>query len=231
MLHLALISSADPHPGGDSKASLSHLALMNMVIAGIENREKICGSCDDQKDMSEWKGVKVDRATHDVVEIDWQAMGLKGSIDLQWLPATVKRVFLNKNLLSGSVDLACLPAELKFLALSQNHFTGTVDLSTLPDGMEKLRLYGNKLSGSLELRRLPASLHEMRVNQNKFTGSVCLTELPAGLQHIDLSQNEFSANPTKGHLSVVGWTSTPVLGEAKNLLKPLVVFLSWRRPY
>ena len=43
--------------------------------------------------------------------------------------------------------------------------------------------------------------------------------------------NQFSANPTKGHLCVVGWTSTPVFGEAKNLFKPLVVFLSWRRPY
>ena len=35
----------------------------------------------------------------------------------------------------------------------------------------------------------------------------------------------------EGHLSVVGWTSTPVFGEAKNLFKLLVVFLSWRRPY
>ena len=46
-----------------------------------------------------------------------------------------------------------------------------------------------------------------------------------------LGINICRSNPTKGHLSVVGWTSTPVLGEAKNLLKPLVVFLSWRRPY
>ena len=45
------------------------------------------------------------------------------------------------------------------------------------------------------------------------------------------AENQLSANPTKGHLSVVGWTSTPVWGEAKNLFKPLVVFLSWRRPY
>ncbi|KNH06611.1 hypothetical protein XU18_2562 [Perkinsela sp. CCAP 1560/4] len=55
--------------------------------------------------------------------------------------------------------------------------------------------------------------------------------LPISVQNFTVFFNQFSANPTKGHLSVVGWTSTPVLGEAKNLFKPLVVFLSWRRPY
>ena len=55
--------------------------------------------------------------------------------------------------------------------------------------------------------------------------------LPCSMKSLHMRLNAISANPTKGHLSVVGWTSTPVLGEAKNLFKPLVVFLSWRRPY
>ena len=68
-------------------------------------------------------------------------------------------------------------------------------------------------------------------NKNQLSGSVVLTQLPDKFEYLYLTGNQFSANPTKGHLSVVGWTSTPVLGEAKNLFKPLVVFLSWRRPY
>ncbi|KNH07684.1 hypothetical protein XU18_1685 [Perkinsela sp. CCAP 1560/4] len=62
-------------------------------------------------------------------------------------------------------------------------------------------------------------------------GSVHLEWLPSSVRDLVVTWNQLTANPTKGHLSVVGWTSTPVLGEAKNLFKPLVVFLSWRRPY
>ncbi|KNH04552.1 hypothetical protein XU18_4236 [Perkinsela sp. CCAP 1560/4] len=63
------------------------------------------------------------------------------------------------------------------------------------------------------------------------TGTLGFEFLPWSMKRLQMWRNALSANPTKGHLSVVGWTSTPVLGEAKNLLKPLVVFLSWRRPY
>ena len=63
------------------------------------------------------------------------------------------------------------------------------------------------------------------------SGTISLESLPCSVKNLNMSCNTLVANPTKGHLSVVGWTSTPVLGEAKNLFKPLVVFLSWRRPY
>ena len=78
---------------------------------------------------------------------------------------------------------------------------------------------------------LPATMKDLRLSNNQFIGEISLESLPERLQYLDIANNQLSANPTKGHLSVVGWTSTPVLGEAKNLFKPLVVFLSWRRPY
>ena len=37
-------------------ASLSQQALMEMVIEGIANKEKICGDADEPKDIEEWKG-------------------------------------------------------------------------------------------------------------------------------------------------------------------------------
>ena len=79
--------------------------------------------------------------------------------------------------------------------------------------------------------KLTEKLQFLFFDTNAFTGSVNLTQLPACLNRLNLNKNQLSANPTKGHLSVMGWTNTPVLGEAKNLFKPLVVFLSWRRPY
>ena len=74
-------------------------------------------------------------------------------------------------------------------------------------------------------------MEKLNIAGNKFTGSIGLERLSAGMESIRVFCNQLSADPTTGHLSVVGWTSTPVLGEAKNLFKPLVVFLSWRRPY
>ncbi|KNH06856.1 hypothetical protein XU18_2366 [Perkinsela sp. CCAP 1560/4] len=85
------------------------------------------------------------------------------------------------------------------------------------------------LKRSIHLEWLPSSVKELAVSGNRLAGTLDWA-LPTSMKELDLSANKLT-NPTKGHLSVVGWTSTPVLGEAKNLFKPLVVFLSWRRPY
>ncbi|KNH08109.1 hypothetical protein XU18_1325 [Perkinsela sp. CCAP 1560/4] len=54
--------------------------------------------------------------------------------------------------------------------------------------------------------------------------------LPISVRNFTVFFNQFSANPTKGHLSVVGWTSTLSWGKPRAF-RILVVFLSWRRPY
>ena len=71
----------------------------------------------------------------------------------------------------------------------------------------------------------------MYKQERKGMDTIGFARLSCSMKNIEIHCNALGANPTKGHLSVVGWTSTPVLGEAKNLFKPLVVFLSWRRPY
>ena len=97
--------------------------------------------------------------------------------------------------------------------------------------MIELSLDGNTFGGSLDLTRLPERLESLELSDNFFSGEIDVRHLPQSLEYLDIRNNRLCASPTKGHLSVVGWTSTPVLGEAKNLFKPLVVFLSWRRPY
>ncbi|KNH06871.1 hypothetical protein XU18_2344 [Perkinsela sp. CCAP 1560/4] len=180
---LFFFDTVDSSLGRVDHGSFSHQTLMEMVIEGITNTERICGEGDEPIDIHEWGGVTVEGG--EVVEIEWIKYYLKGSVHLGWLPSSVTK---------------CV--------LVMNHLTGTLDLASLPTSMETLDL-----------------------DYNAFTGSICLETLPAGMEHLDVSNNQLSADPTKGHLSVVGWTSTPVLGEAKNLFKPLVVFLSWRRPY
>ncbi|KNH08779.1 hypothetical protein XU18_0773 [Perkinsela sp. CCAP 1560/4] len=86
-------------------------------------------------------------------------------------------------------------------------------------------------TGTLGFEFLPWSMKTVDMCTNALKGTIQLADLPGKIEVVHLFNNKLTANPTKGHLSVVGWTSTPVLGEAKNLFKPLVVFLSWRRPY
>ncbi|KNH05041.1 hypothetical protein XU18_3841 [Perkinsela sp. CCAP 1560/4] len=135
------------------------------------------------------------------------------------------------NKFTGSIGLERLPARMESIRVFCNQLSGSLVLTQLPSNLEELILSKNQFSGALDLTRLPSSMSRLYLENNSFSGTLDLSQLPQGLEDLYLSDNELSANPTKGHLSVVGWTSTPVLGEAKNLFKPLVVFLSWRRPY
>ena len=132
---------------------------------------------------------------------------------------------------TGTVGFEFLPCSIKTLNMILNVLSGTIQLADLPGKIEVVDVSFNNLIGCLDLDRLPAAVRSVDLSGNKFTGDISLENLPKGLEILSLLDNQLSANPTKGHLSVVGWTSTPVLGEAKNLFKPLVVFLSWRRPY
>ena len=117
--------------------------------------------------------------------------------------------------------LDSLPDTLTDLVAYKNNFSGSIDLTQLPTAMLDLVLGNNRLSGSVVLTKLPSSLKSFLLPNNQFNGGLDLTRLPSSMCRVSLCCNSFSANPTKGHLSV---------GKAKNLFKPLVVFLSWRRP-
>ena len=97
--------------------------------------------------------------------------------------------------------------------------------------VEVFKWNNKQQAGTLGCKFLPCSMKSLHMRLNAISGTIELADLPGKMDGVYLFNNKLTANPTKGHLSVVGWTSTPVLGEAKNLFKPLVVFLSWRRPY
>ncbi|KNH06297.1 leucine-rich repeat protein [Perkinsela sp. CCAP 1560/4] len=226
---LLFLDTADPLLGRLDYASLSQQALMEMVISEITNKEKICGDVDEPEDIEQWEGVIIEDG--EVVDIEWDVCGLEGSLCVEWLPSSVIGFIASENEFTCTLNWASLPTSMTHLDLRNNAFTGPIDLEKLPVRIKYLDVSINQFSGCLKLDSLPDTLTYFYANNNQFSGSVDLTGLPAALMSLHISQNQLSANPTKGHLSVVGWNSTPVFGEAKNLLKPLVVFLSWRRPY
>ena len=68
------------------------------------------------------------------------------------------------------------------------------------------------------------------VSENRLAGTIEWASLPKSMKELDLSLNKSTADPTEGHLFVVGWTSTPSWGKPRAF-QALVVFLFWRRPY
>ena len=55
---LVFLNTADPSLGRVDRASLPQQALMEMVIEGIANKEKICGDADEPKDIEEWSAIE-----------------------------------------------------------------------------------------------------------------------------------------------------------------------------
>ena len=188
---LLFLDAVDHSLGRLDYASLSQQALMEMVIEGITNKEKICGDADEPKDIEEWKGVKIEDG--EVVAIYWVSCALKGPIHLEWLPSSVKELSVSENSLAGTLDWA-LPTSMKELDLTANKFTGPVDLERLPERMESVDVSYNKFDGSLKLWSLPDTLTEFHAFDNKFSGSVDLTRLPVGLVLLDVEINSLSGS-------------------------------------
>ena len=144
---------------------------------------------------------------------------LIGSLDFDTLPADVQALNLSRNKFTGEICLENLPKCLESLSLSKNQLSGAICLTALPPALEYLHLHKNNFEGSLDFTQLPNYIRNIMLYENRFSGTIDLGNLPESMERFDVTKNALSANPTKGHLSVVGWTSTPVLGEAKNLFQ------------
>ncbi|KNH03672.1 leucine-rich repeat protein [Perkinsela sp. CCAP 1560/4] len=190
---LVFLDAVDPSLGRVDLESLPQQALMEMVIEGITNKEKICGDADEPKDIEEWKGVSIEDGQ--VVEIEWKICKLEGSFHFEWLPISVRKFSVGWNhKITGTLNCASLPTFMKMLDIQCNYITGLIHLESLPEGMEKINISENELSGSLKLHSLPDTLTHFRADWNEFTGSVDLTQLPAGMLYLDLRSNRLSGS-------------------------------------
>ncbi|KNH04303.1 leucine-rich repeat protein [Perkinsela sp. CCAP 1560/4] len=188
------VCGVDPALGRLDYSSLSQQALMEMLIEGLEAVGKICGSREEPKEVEDWEGVDVEDTTGDVTKIDWESMGLKGLLDVQWMPATVRYFDASVNDIIGSFNPSDLPASIETALLYINSLTGPIDLRNLLEGIQKFDISHNQLSGSIDLRHLPQSTQKLALNDNSFTGSVCLKNLPNGLEVLNIAQNDLSGS-------------------------------------
>ncbi|KNH04475.1 leucine-rich repeat protein [Perkinsela sp. CCAP 1560/4] len=198
MCSLVFLQSADSSLGRLDYASLSQEALMEMLIEGIENKEKICGDASEMREVNEWNGVELEMEKFHTIH--WDNYGLEGSLHWEWTPSTLTVFSVCKNKLVSTIDLSILPASVRHLSLNYNRFNGSICLKDLPKEIDSVNLSLNQLIGSLDLRDLPASLKNLLAFSNKFTGGIDLTRLPAELTKLDLSYNALSGTVELGDL-------------------------------
>ena len=120
----------------------------------------------------QWKGVTCNREG-EVTGINWNTVGLQGTLHWENLPSTVEHLLL---WIRGRSD-------------KQTRLGGTLDLSVLPRGLKTIYLAGHSFYGPLELTALPPHLEEANFSLNYFSGSLDLTRLPSTLKWISLSWN------------------------------------------
>ncbi|KNH04555.1 leucine-rich repeat protein [Perkinsela sp. CCAP 1560/4] len=204
----AFFIACDDGIGRVDRSTIPQQTLMELFVFGLNDPEKICGNREDPNDVCEWEGVKCN-VDGEVENFEWVFNQADGT---------------------GTIGFEFLPCSMKTLHMFMNALSGTIQLPDRPGKIEAVNLDVNQLTGSLNLDRLPAAVRSLYLYINKFTGEISLGNLPQGLEILALEDNELTANPTKGHLSVVGWTSTPSWGKPRAF-ETLVVFLSWRRPY
>ncbi|KNH08045.1 leucine-rich repeat protein [Perkinsela sp. CCAP 1560/4] len=193
-------TSVDPLLGRLEYSVMSQQALMELLIAGIEKIDDICGSRDEPTDLCEWPGVKYRKRRDEVVEVAWSSLRLGGSLDMQWLPQTVVHFCASYNGLIGSSDLEKLPHGLKNFNLGVNNLSGTVRLHAVPKSLVRLNLKCNKLSGSVDLSGLPIGLKHVILYRNELCGSLDLTSLPPQIATLSLDANKFTGSVDFGSL-------------------------------
>mmetsp|Transcript_468 Transcript_468/g.798 ORF Transcript_468/g.798 Transcript_468/m.798 type:complete len:140 (-) Transcript_468:121-540(-) len=86
------------------KSSLSHQTLMELLIEKADNKHLACRNAENPADVIGWFGV-VCNDQHKVINVYWGYTAVGGSIQLEWLPETVREAFLNDGTYTGTVNL------------------------------------------------------------------------------------------------------------------------------
>lgn len=167
-----LLLSIDPSLGRVDKHSFSQQALMELLVSSVGDAEKIYQTEENLGDMTSWAGLSLNAASTEVHEIKWRGYYLHGSLDLNWIPSTVRRFDVSQNNLEGALQLSALGAKMVSANFGYNQFSGTIDLTKLPEALTNLSLTSTIVSGDVDFRQLPRSLLYLDVSDTTLSGNL-----------------------------------------------------------
>ena len=216
---LTCLTAESDHIGRFDPSLLIQQARMELLVQHLPNKHRLYTDEGDFKPISEWPGVTVN-ANDEVTNIvrPWNAGDLyAGTVEFQWLPATVETISLvygavegifraidfprktteiviTGNKLTGCIETANLPDNLRELNLMSNRISGTINLCTLPNSLESLALARNSITGKIDLQHLPQALCALNIRSNALSGGLIARNLPSHLQKVNISSNNFFGN-------------------------------------
>ena len=189
-----LLLSVDPSLGRVHFNELPDQTLMELLYEGFdeETQQRYQDYDGIYVEISMWSSVKCDN-TRSVIEINEQS-AVSGSLQLCYIPLSVKVFNMSWKRLTGSIDLTRLKESLQQLNLSHNQLTGPVCLTKLPERIERIALNHNQLAGSIDLTQLPGKTRSLALQENQFTGSIDLTNLPESMRKLHVFSNQLSGS-------------------------------------
>ena len=192
-----VILSADPSLGRVDCSLMSDQTLMEMLIDGFDDKtQKKYQEYDETYiNVCIWPCITCDEDER-VIEINMDSINITGSIQLCYVPPSVKYLKIRNQWrhgkLSGSIDLAQLPEGMQLLDLQHNQLTGELDLARLPDRMRCIYLNYNQFTGEIDLAHLPYRIHYLFLENNQLTGEIDFTRLPGEMRELHLENNQLS---------------------------------------
>ena len=156
----------DPYLGRLEPVNMSQQALMECLVTNLDKHTRMhfCDQNDNFIDFQQWVGVgwNIDEQ---VIKIEWAL--LRGTMDLQWLPQTVREVRIEScSHLHCKVDFTIFPPALRVFHLEGQYITGNIHLHALPMNLEEIRMKFCSLEGTIKLESIPQSLELLYIENN-----------------------------------------------------------------
>ena len=171
-------------------SSLPSQTRMELLIDGLETEglKRLFRLADGEyRDVCAWSIIMCIDSEVDGVYME--DLTIQGSVDLQYMPLTVKVFRACRNRIAGSADLTQLSPALEHFDIANNHFKGEITLTALPHSLRSFTVAHNFLTGSLNLSQLPPCLEQFIASSNRFQGEVDFASLPSTLRELDISIN------------------------------------------
>ena len=155
----------------------------------------------------EWHAVLCNEK-RDVITINWDSMGLAGSLRWDSICRTLSALSVDyypssgqhPNRLTGKVTFDHFPSQVTFLGLSHNLFSGELHLEYLPQLLRDFYSTENQFEGKVDLCHLPSSLVELFIDRNNLSGNIDLGSLPRIIEYLNFSHNKFTGILDLRHL-------------------------------
>ena len=191
ILCVALFTIAFTSPDNQTPSILTFLdmqdLMFNHLFADSDPNEILSISHNNpESPKCTWQGIKCDKdgvVTHISYIRFSPAQRAVFNLDLDWIPSTVKHLYLIELMLTGTVDTRKLPRDAEAIDLSVNQLEGTFDLRHLPVNLTMLHVLSNPFQSYMAFVDIPKNLQKLALSWSHCDDKVLLMgDLPDSLE-------------------------------------------------